>query len=425
MREPSRPDPGPNLPGQNAQGQEQGLARNAPGQEAPGHEPPESGILAPGPEQAIPAPNVPAPNVPASIGPPQVVVKIAPGTLFLIAAFVVVGILVPRIADTLSLLILGLVVAAALAPLTQWVRDRFRLPRGLAPVVVFLIVFGAVGLLLASLAPIVAIQATEFAEALPGISRRARSSWEWVARAGERFGVRIAADEIVAFVTQRAADALRGTANVAGAFLGGLATVGAVLVTAFFLLLDGAALRAGFVRLFPPAVRARVDAQIDPITLRLGAYVRGVLTNMAALGGMLAIGYSAIGLPFGLVLGILTGLLEIIPVVGGAIGGIFAILLGFTLSWKLGVLTIAVFFAAQILQNNVVSPIVMSKAVEMPPVILLFALILGSQLLGLVGAIIAVPVAAAIMVLIQNVWVPALEGEPQGGAKPGRLGEQG
>lgn len=341
----------------------------------------------------------------------HVVIKIAPSTLLLIVAIVVTGILVPRIADTVALLILGLVVAAALAPLTQSVRERFRLPSGVAPIVVFLIVFGAVGLLLASLAPIIALQAAEFAQALPGIAARARASWDWVAQIGGRFGIHVAADEVVAFVTQRAADALRGTANVAGAFLGGLATAGAVLVTAFFLLLDGKTLRSGLVRLFPLSARARVDAQIDPITLRLGAYVRGVLTNMAALGGMLAIGYSVIGLPFGLVIGVLTGLLEIIPVVGGTIGGVFAILLGFTMSWKLGLLTVLVFAIAQVLQNNVISPIVMSKAVEMPPVILLFALIIGSQLLGLPGAIIAVPVAAAIMVLIQNVWVPALEGE--------------
>ncbi len=340
----------------------------------------------------------------------QVVVRIAPSTLFLIAAGVVAGIFVPKIADTLALLILGLVVAAALAPLTQTVRDRFRLKGGLAPVIVFLSVFGTVGLILISLAPIIALQAAEFADQLPGIANRARASWEWVAQLGNRFGLRIATDEVVAFVTGRAADALRGTANVAGAFLGGLATAGAVLVTSFFLLLDGLELRKGFVRLFPPAYRAQVDALVDPITVRLGAYVRGVLTNMAALGVMLAIGYSIIGLPFGMVTGLLTGLLEIIPVVGGSIGGIFAILLGFTMSWKLGLLTVLVFFVAQMLQNNVVSPIVMSKAVEMPPVILLFSLIIGSQLLGLTGAIIAVPVAAALMVLIQNVWVPAVEG---------------
>ncbi|MBM3271561.1 MAG: AI-2E family transporter [Candidatus Sericytochromatia bacterium] len=336
-------------------------------------------------------------------------VSVAPGTLLLVFALVVVGALVPRLADILALLILGLVVAAAMAPLTEGARTRLKLPGGLAPLAVFLLVFGAIGLIILSMAPLVALQANEFAAAFPGIIKRAQASWDFLSTFGRRLGIDIATDEIVAFVSQRASQALKGTASAAGAVLGGMATFGAVLIAAFFLLLDGKLLRAGFVRLFPPDRRPQVDALFEPITARLGAYVRGVLTNMAALGGMLAIGYSIIGLPFGLVIGVLTGLLEIIPVIGGAIGGVVAILVGFTISWKLGLLTVVVFFVAQMLQNNVISPIVMAKAVEMPPVVLLFALLMGSQLLGLTGAIIAVPVAAAVMVLIDQVWVPALE----------------
>jgi predicted PurR-regulated permease PerM len=340
----------------------------------------------------------------------QVVISIAPGTLLAIVALVGAGILLPQLAGILSLLTLGLVVAAALVPLDMWAKNKLKLKGALAPLLVFFLVFDAVGLLILSMAPLVALQAGQFAEELPRISAKAQASWTWLLDLGGRFGLAERMDDIVKFLTERASQALRGTATAAGAVLSGMATFASVLLIAFFLLLDGELLRNGFVRLFPVESRRRVDALFDPITARLGAYVRGVLTNMAALGGMLAIGYTIVGLPFGLVIGVLTGLLEIIPVVGGLIGGVVAILVGFTVDLKIGIAAIVVFGIAQVLQNNVISPIVMAKAVEMPPVVLLLALLVGSQLLGLTGAIIAVPVAAAIMVLIDQVWVPAMEG---------------
>ncbi|MBM3273626.1 MAG: AI-2E family transporter, partial [Candidatus Sericytochromatia bacterium] len=217
----------------------------------------------------------------------QVVISIAPGTLFAVVALVGAGILLPQLAGILSLLTLGLVVAAALVPLDLWARNKLRLKGALPPLLVFFLVFNAVGLLIGSMAPLVALQAGQFAEELPRIFAKAQASWAWLLDIGGRFGLAERMDDVIKFLTERASQALRGTAAAAGAVLSGMATFASVLLIAFFLLLDGDLLRNGFVRLFPIESRHRVDALFDPITARLGAYVRGVLTNMAALGGML------------------------------------------------------------------------------------------------------------------------------------------
>lgn len=346
----------------------------------------------------------------ADMQQPRVQITISTATLFKVAAFIGVGLLLPKVADILVLVFLALVVAAALAPMSTQVQKQFKFPAALAPVVVFLAVFGLIGVVLMSMAPLVALQADQFANALPAMADRARESWAWLSRLGLRFGLSIATDQIISFATERAAIWLKSTAAIAAAVVDGLVTLGVILLGSLFFLIDARVLKNGLLKLFPRDVRPQVEALLEPIAASLGAWVRGVLTNLSVLAGMLAIGWSVAGLPFGLVLGVLAGFADIIPVVGSTTLFLIALGVSFTVSLKMVALTAGVFIVAQLIQNNFVSPIVMARSVEMPPVVLLFALLIGSAILGVKGAIIAVPMAAVVMVLIENLWIPAAEG---------------
>lgn len=128
----------------------------------------------------------------------------------------------------------------------------------------------------------------------------------------------------------------------------------------------------------------------------LGGYLRGTLIASACTGFLAFVGYQIIGVPYALVLGLLTGLLNVIPMVGPWIGGGVAAVVGLFVSPLTALLSLVVTIAAQQVTDLFISPRVMSSQVELHPIMVIFALLVGGSLLGVVGMIIAVPVVATI-----------------------------
>jgi predicted PurR-regulated permease PerM len=221
--------------------------------------------------------------------------------------------------------------------------------------------------------------------------------------------------EVGSWLGERMGELLKGSISVTFRILSGFFGLFSMLFTTYFLLIGGKETSQGFVALFPAHYRPMVEAQFLPISQRLGAYVRGQLLSMGALAVMLAIGLSLAGVPYAVLLATLSGALEIVPYLGSIAGILFASLAALTISWKTLLAVWLVFGLANFIQGNVLGPFIMARTVEVPPVIVLFALMIGGKLLGLPGAILAVPLAAALMVLIKNIYVPVmdkLEGPP-------------
>ena len=101
--------------------------------------------------------------------------------------------------------------------------------------------------------------------------------------------------------------------------------------------------------------------------------------------------------------------MEIVPLVGSLIGSIPAILIALTVSWQLALVVVVIFLAGNFMQGNFVAPYVYSRSVNVSPVMITFALLIGGNLMGIAGALIAVPVMAAIQVLVQNLYVEPME----------------
>ena len=113
----------------------------------------------------------------------------------------------------------------------------------------------------------------------------------------------------------------------------------------------------------------------------------------------------------GLALALLAGCFELIPLVGSLLGAIPAVLVSLTVSWKLALVVVAIFGIGNVVQGNVVAPYVFAKSVEVSPVMILLALLIGANLFGVAGAIIAVPLMAMLQVLVQNLYVEPMERE--------------
>lgn len=184
--------------------------------------------------------------------------------------------------------------------------------------------------------------------------------------------------------------------------LGGIVGFLTILIVTFYLLIDSANLQRTFLRLFPARERARVDSVTRTITLKVSAWLAGQMFLAAIIGITTAIGLGLLGVPFFYVLAVIAGFGEMIPVVGPILSAIPAVIVAGTVSLQKAALVIIFFVVQQQFENHVLVPKVMSRQVGVSPVTVIVALLIGGRLLGVVGALLAVPTAAIVQVLFSE-----------------------
>jgi predicted PurR-regulated permease PerM len=204
-------------------------------------------------------------------------------------------------------------------------------------------------------------------------------------------------------VTQWAVSMLGQLLNVASlvfAFFGGAINVIFILFVALYLILDGAAIRDYMLVFLPLQQQQRARTVIVNISNRLGQWLVGEMALCLIIGTGSAIGFSLIGVPGAAFLGLVWAIAELIPGIGPFIAAVPSILLGFIAGVETGIAATIFTIAWSQVENNVIVPRVMSQAVKLNPLVVLVALLLGYELLGLAGALFAVPLAAALAVVV-------------------------
>lgn len=190
-------------------------------------------------------------------------------------------------------------------------------------------------------------------------------------------------------------------AITAGVFGGVLSFFMAIILT-IYLLLDKAALSKAVYSFIPEDKRVQVAQIVKKITAKIGDWFRGELILMGTIGVLSYIGLLILGLPFALTLGLIAGLLEIIPTIGPVIAAILAITVAFLDQPYKALLVLIFYIVLQQLENNILVPKIMQKAIGISPVIIILAILVGAKLFGVIGAILAVPLVGTFVVLFQE-----------------------
>jgi len=185
--------------------------------------------------------------------------------------------------------------------------------------------------------------------------------------------------------------------------IGGLFGFLTILILTFYILIEAGNLRLRMLHLFPQHERKRIDAMSQDITVKVSAWLGGQLLLGAIIGTTSAIGLWFLGIPFFYVLALISGVGELIPVVGPVLSAVPAVLIAATVSLKKVLLVMIFFIIQQQFENHVLVPKVMQRQVGVSPVTVIVALLIGGKLLGIVGAILAVPTAAILQVVITEV----------------------
>lgn len=321
------------------------------------------------------------------------------GALFVAALWVLAGMLLPFVA--------GLAIAYFLDPPVDRL-ERAGLPRWAGTVVVLLsfvmVVFSFVLLLL----PLLQAQAVLLIDTLPHYAQVVRDRvWPTIDELMHRLSpedvgrLRTAAGEYAGEAVGWAGRVLRGILSGGLALVDVLSVLFITPVVAFYLLRDWDVLVARVDGWAPRPHLATIRAQAEEVNRTLAGFVRGQAMVCLVLGLFYAIGLSVAGLNFGLVVGLLSGLLSFIPYVGTLFGFVTSTglaLLQFDSLWQVGIV-VAIFVVGQMVEGNVLTPKLVGDKVGLHPVWVMFALLAGGSLFGFVGVLLAVPVAAVIGVL--------------------------
>ncbi|HYI45605.1 MAG TPA: AI-2E family transporter [Actinomycetota bacterium] len=180
-----------------------------------------------------------------------------------------------------------------------------------------------------------------------------------------------------------------------------------VLTVYFSARLD--AIKAGTLRLVPSSKRDRFQQLLDPILTKIGGYIAGNLVISVIAGIVSFIFLIIAGVPFPVALALWVAIADLIPLVGATLGAVPAVLVAFFSSLPLGIATLIFFFLYQQFENYVIAPRVMTKAVDLSPAAVLVAALAGGSLLGVVGVLMAIPAAAALKLLAQELVIPRME----------------
>jgi predicted PurR-regulated permease PerM len=196
--------------------------------------------------------------------------------------------------------------------------------------------------------------------------------------------------------------ALAGILGALRGVIGMFAALVTVLVLPYYLLVEAKWLQSLLLRLAAPERRQDVARLTRDVTLKVGAWLNGQILLSGVIGISSAIGLWILGVPYFYVLGLIAGIGEFVPIVGPIVASVPAILMGFTVSLKTGLLVAAYFLIQQIIENNVLVPRIMERQVGVSAVTIIVALLIGGELLGVIGAILAVPTAAIVQVILQE-----------------------
>ena len=292
---------------------------------------------------------------------------------------------------------------------------KSQIARGIGIAVLLAGVFAVTAALVLVIAPMVFQQISSFVQRLPALLDRSRAAWEpLLAEYGLTMPASVAEaledlhldfQEIVAKSYTPVSAAVKwllgGTASVVGAMLAALI----VPVFAFYFTYDFDNIVAGIAKLVPPRHRPETYSFFRDIDQVLGQFFRGQFTVMAILAVLYSLGYGLIGVPLALPIGIMAGLLSFIPYVGSltALGAALLLTALDWQGWTQVIWVIGVHFTIQGLEGFVITPKIMGDTVGISAIAVMFALLVGGEVLGFTGVLLAIPAAAVTKILVQRI----------------------
>ena len=326
-------------------------------------------------------------------------------TVFTVAAVAILIAVLWAAREALMLIYVSALIAMGFAPLVQIIERprsgaRARIPRWLAILVIYMAI--VVVLLLVALAvvpPLVAQAAALWARMPDEFDRFQRFLIRYKLMQGP-----ISLAEVVQNAPSGSGSNAVGTVLVAlSSLVGGIFGFITILILSFYLLVEAKSMFEYVSRFIPPGRRGDVAKAAREAVVKVSAWLRAQFVLAGVMGTFAAVGLFLMGVPYFYVIALVAAIGETIPIVGPVVGGVTAVVVALSVSPKLALMVGAYFFVLHQLEANILVPKIMERRVGVSPVAVLVALLIGGALWGLVGAILAIPTAAILSIIVDQI----------------------
>ncbi|MEP7091052.1 MAG: AI-2E family transporter [Nocardioidaceae bacterium] len=311
------------------------------------------------------------------------------------------------IGSVVILIVVAMFIAVGLNPAVEWL-GRHGLSRSLSVLAVVLAVLAAAALFVVALVPVITDQVGTIVDNAPGWFTRLETN-STIQKLDSQYDV---VTKLQDFVTGKGFGTalFGGVVGVGLKVLSFLANTFIVVVLTLYFLSSLPKVKHSAYRLAPASRRSRVTDLGDRILANVGAYVSGAFLVAMAAGISSLVFLFVVGLSeYAVALAAVVTILDVIPMIGATLGAVIVTAIGFATEPHIGIYCAIFYIAYQQFENYVIYPRVMSRSVDLPGSVIVIAALVGASLLGVVGALLAIPVAAAITLLVREVWLPRQE----------------
>jgi predicted PurR-regulated permease PerM len=321
-------------------------------------------------------------------------------------AFLVVRVVIDA-GQILSLVGLALFLAIGLNPAVAWLADH-HVPRWAGVVTVTLTLLLLVGGFVAAAVGPITSEIHELSVRVPNYVHDIKTGQGWIGHLAVRFHIN---NEVKTFSPSKliSGSSIGGVIGAGKFILSAFGAVTAVCILTLYFLVSLPAIRSLWLHFVPKSRRDRVAALGDEIFSRVGGFVLGNIVTSIVSGILTTVWLAIFGVPYPILLGLLVALLDLVPIIGSTIGGLIASLVALTRGLPIAIGTAVFFIAYRLIEDYLLTPRVMRHTVRLSPGLTVVASLIGAVLLGFIGAVIAIPAAAGIRLLLEEVTFPSLE----------------
>lgn len=351
--------------------------------------------------------------------------QVVSATLFVVCVFLTFWLLY-NLRNVLFLFFVAIVFGTAIRPAVGWLHRR-GVSRALGVIIIYLLIAALLIAILAMVLPLIAEQTTQIAQNLPdyytGVRRFLVNSDN---RLLQSIGARIPFDLSLLFSrnavdTEKVLTQVGQTLLYTNLMLKGILSTLAIFLLAYYWTQESTLVIRGLFRLFPPQRKRRLREFFQLAESKLGGYIRGQGLLCIIIGVAAFLAYLLIGLPYALVLAIFAGLMEMVPIFGPALGAIPAFLVALSIHPGKAVWVVVATIIIQMLENVFLVPRIMKSSIGVNPIIVLLSLIAFGSVFGFAGAVLALPLAAIVQLLVSRVVLTAAESAKQAENKEMRV----
>ncbi|OEF98934.1 AI-2E family transporter [Vulcanibacillus modesticaldus] len=319
----------------------------------------------------------------------------------------VIGFFIVFLKTLLLPFFIAIIISYLLHPIVTMLHNK-GIPRSLAVLIIYFIFFGSLAIISFNIFPLLVAQIKDLGEQLPDIIGKLDRWLDGIRHdhlnpLPDSFQEGI--DNSLENLEKRISESFSNITTWISNTIEVIITIFLVPFVAFYILKDYQILEKTIITLVPKRKRKEMIRLARDIDDALGNYIRGQLIVCMIIGVLAYIGYLFVGLPYALLLALIVGITNIIPYLGPFIGATPAVLVALSVSWQLAIKIVIVNLIVQIIEGNVVSPQVVGRRLHIHPLFIILSLLIGGQLAGIAGLILAVPVFAIIKVIIQHIGI--------------------